>query len=83
MGALSGPSLLDLPHREARRLAAEDRPVYLLVNPVEYHGPHLSLHNDQHVSLGLTGALDAALGHPGPPRIGRLAADPLPPVAPS
>jgi hypothetical protein len=41
VGALSGPTLLDLPHRVARRLAAEDRPVYLLVNPVEYHGPHL------------------------------------------
>lgn len=81
MGALSGPALLDLPHRQARRLAAEDRPVYLLVNPVEYHGPHLSLHNDLHVSLGLTRALDAALGHVGPPHIGGvldLGVDPVP-----
>ena len=28
-------------------------PVYLTVNPVEYHGPHLSLHNDRLISVGL------------------------------
>lgn len=27
--------------------------MFLTVNPVEYHGPHLSLHNDRLVSLGL------------------------------
>lgn len=27
--------------------------MYLTVNPVEYHGPHLSLHNDRLISLGL------------------------------
>lgn len=45
--------LLDLPHREARRLLASGAPAFLTVNPVEYHGPHLSLHNDRLVSLGL------------------------------
>jgi creatinine amidohydrolase len=36
-------------------------PVYLTVNPVEYHGPHLSLHNDRLVSVGLIGDLHARL----------------------
>jgi creatinine amidohydrolase len=36
-------------------------PVYLPVNPVEYHGPHLSLHNDHLVSVGLARDLHAAL----------------------
>ena len=38
--------------------------VWLLANPVEYHGPHLSLLNDHHCSLGLARALAARL--PGP-----------------
>ena len=46
-------SLLDVPHQEARRLARSGAPVYLTVNPVEYHGPHLSLHNDRLISIGL------------------------------
>ncbi len=46
-------SLLDLPHQEARRLVRSGAPVYLTINPVEYHGPHLSLHNDRLVSLGI------------------------------
>ena len=50
--------LLDLPHDEARALAATGVPVHVFVNPVEYHGPHLSLHNDRLVSEGL--ALDFA-----------------------
>ncbi|MCB9547660.1 MAG: creatininase family protein [Myxococcales bacterium] len=49
--------LLDLPHAEARRLLATGAPVYLPVNPVEYHGPHLSLHNDRLVSHGLIDGL--------------------------
>ncbi|MCA9549475.1 MAG: creatininase family protein [Myxococcales bacterium] len=36
-------------------------PVYLPVNPVEYHGPHLSLHNDHLVSVGLARDMHAAL----------------------
>src|SRR5687768_11730848 len=46
-------ALFDLPHREARALLREGMPVYLCVNPVEYHGPHLSLHNDRLLSLGV------------------------------
>jgi creatinine amidohydrolase len=53
--------LLDLPHAEARRVVASGAPVYLPVNPVEFHGPHLSLHNDRLVSEGLIGELHARL----------------------
>jgi len=45
--------LLDVPHVELSRLLASGAPVYLPINPVEYHGPHLSLHNDHVVSLAL------------------------------
>lgn len=53
--------LLDLSHGEARRLLARGVPVYLPVNPVEYHGPHLSLRNDHLVSMGLAADLHARL----------------------
>jgi creatinine amidohydrolase len=53
--------LLDLPHDEARRLVATGLPVYLPVNPVEYHGPHLSLHNDRLVSHGLISDMHARI----------------------
>src|SRR5205807_1521461 len=46
-------SIFDLPHQDAQRLARSGAPVYLTVNPVEYHGPHLSLHNDRLVSTGI------------------------------
>src|SRR3954468_20547512 len=46
-------SLLDVPHQEARRLVRSGAPVFLTINPVEYHGPHLSLHNDRLISLRL------------------------------
>jgi creatinine amidohydrolase len=46
-------SLFDVPHQEARRLLRSGIPAYLTINPVEYHGPHLSLHNDRLISLGL------------------------------
>jgi len=36
-------------------------PVFLLVNPIEYHGPHLSLRNDHLVSLGIAKDLHAYL----------------------
>jgi creatinine amidohydrolase len=55
------PSLLDLPHDEASALLATGAPVYLTVNPVEYHGPHLPLHNDFLVSRGLVRDLHARL----------------------
>jgi creatinine amidohydrolase len=46
-------NLLELPHTRARALLATGAPVYLPVNPVEYHGPHLSLHNDALISRGV------------------------------
>jgi creatinine amidohydrolase len=58
--------LLDLPHTEARRALAAGAIVYLPVNPVEYHGPHLSLRNDHLISMGLAADLHARLA-PGEP----------------
>jgi creatinine amidohydrolase len=55
------PSLLDLPHAAARRLLATGVPVFLPVNPVEYHGPHLSLHNDALVCAGYLRDIHARL----------------------
>ena len=55
-------SLLDIPHQEARRLVKTGAPVYLTINPVEYHGPHLSLHNDRLVSLGILREVHDRLG---------------------
>jgi creatinine amidohydrolase len=53
--------LADLPHNEAQRLLESGAPAWLFVNPVEYHGPHLSLHNDRLVSEGLARHLHARL----------------------
>ena len=55
-------SLFDVPHQDARRLVKSGAPVYVSVNPVEYHGPHLSLHNDRLVSIGLAQAVHEELG---------------------
>ncbi len=51
---------------EARKLLATGAPVFLPVNPVEYHGPHLSLHNDRLISTGLARDVHARIGgkHP-------------------
>ena len=46
-------NLLEEPHAGARRLCAAGAPVYMGVNPVEFHGPHLSLRNDALISRGL------------------------------
>jgi creatinine amidohydrolase len=46
---------------EARALLATGAPVFLPVNPVEYHGPHLSLHNDWLISEGLARDVHAKL----------------------
>src|SRR3954469_7383369 len=54
-------ALLEQPHAEARRLCQTGAPVYLTVNPVEYHGPHLSLHNDRLISIGLVRAVHEQL----------------------
>jgi creatinine amidohydrolase len=62
-------NLLELPHTRARALLATGAPVYLPVNPVEFHGPHLSLHNDALISRGLSRDIHAVLrerGHDWP-----------------
>ena len=58
--------LLDLAHERARDALGTGAPVYVLVNPVEYHGPHLSLHNDRLVSTALARELHERLSarHP-------------------
>jgi creatinine amidohydrolase len=53
--------LFDVSHRELRALCARGVPVYLPVNPVEYHGPHLSLRNDHLCGMGLAADLHARL----------------------
>jgi creatinine amidohydrolase len=45
----------------AKREMSRGAPVYLPINPIEYHGPHLSLRNDHEVSIGLARDLHAAL----------------------
>lgn len=45
-------NLLKLPHHRASALVRSGAPVYLGVNPMEYHGPHLSLANDAVISYG-------------------------------
>jgi creatinine amidohydrolase len=58
-------TLADLPHAAAKRAIADAlqrrAPVYVFVNPVEYHGPHLPLHNDALISRGLARDLHARL----------------------
>lgn len=46
-------SLLDLPSDALRAQLDEGAIAIVTVNPVEYHGPHLSLSNDRHISHGL------------------------------
>ena len=59
-------SLFELPHPKASALASSGVPIFLAFNPVEYHGPHLSLRNDALVCAGLTADLHLRLvaGHP-------------------
>lgn len=54
--------LFDLPVRRARELCETGAVVWLTVNPVEYHGPHLSLHNDLLLSHGCLRDVHALLG---------------------
>lgn len=56
--------LLDLPHDGARALLATGVTVHAFINPVEYHGPHLPLHNDHLISFGLAKALQEGSEHP-------------------
>lgn len=54
--------ILDLPHHEmVDVIRSTDAPIFLAVNPVEFHGPHLSLHNDRLITEGLSRDLHAAL----------------------
>src|SRR5689334_11979989 len=59
-------SLFEMSHSEARAVLSHGVPVFLAINPIEYHGPHLSLHNDALVSAGLAADLHALLAakHP-------------------
>jgi creatinine amidohydrolase len=59
-------SLFDLPHREARALLETGAPAFLCIDPVEYHGPHLPLHNDRLISAGLARDLHARLAQKHP-----------------
>ncbi|MFO0555328.1 MAG: creatininase family protein [Polyangiaceae bacterium] len=71
----------DLPRAEARRLLSAGATVFLTINPVEYHGPHLSLHNDAWVSRGLVSELADALGIEGTLLVGadlEVGVDPCP-----
>lgn len=55
-------NVLELPHRDARALLQDTgAPVFLMVNPAEYHGPHLSLRNDALLAAGLAKDLHARL----------------------
>jgi len=45
----------------ARAALGRGVPAFLLVNPIEYHGPHLSLRNDHLVSVGVARDLHAEL----------------------
>jgi creatinine amidohydrolase len=52
---------------------------WLCVDPVEYHGPHLSLHNDPLICAGLTREVAAALGDDDPAvAVLRAGVDPVP-----
>jgi creatinine amidohydrolase len=54
--------LFDHSHQKTRALLASGAPVYLSVNPVEYHGPHLPLHNDRLISAGIVREVHARMG---------------------
>jgi creatinine amidohydrolase len=58
-------ALFDLSHAETRALCARGVPIYLPVDPVEYHGPHLSLRNDHLCGMGLAADLHARLAPEG------------------
>ncbi|MEQ1501601.1 MAG: creatininase family protein [Myxococcota bacterium] len=67
-------TVLDLPHADAVAAVRAAPIAWVLMNPVEYHGPHLPLHTDQLLSTGWIAALHRALGHPGEPVIGAVVA---------
>ncbi len=74
-------ALFDQPHATVRAALAAGAPLFIPVNPVEFHGPHLSLHNDHLLSVGLARDLHAALWPEHPLLIARdleLGVDPCP-----
>ena len=62
-------SKFDVPYRDARHYLASGAPVYLGVNSVECHGPHVPLHNDRLISAGIARDMHQAIG------AGRLAGE--------
>ncbi|MBI2378632.1 MAG: creatininase family protein [Deltaproteobacteria bacterium] len=54
--------LSELSHVEAREKLRGGLPAFVLVNPVEYHGPHLPLRTDAIISFGLMSDLAERLG---------------------
>ncbi len=50
-----------MPHNEIKEIVESGVPVHLFVNPVEYHGPHLSLNNDRILSEVLAEKLHSSL----------------------
>lgn len=74
------PNPFDLQPAAARALLAGGVPVFLSFDPVEYHGPHLSLRNDAQVCAGVVADLHRRLA-PGEPLLHAawdLGADPVP-----
>lgn len=68
--------LIFRPHSQLADLARAGAPVHLFVNPVEYHGPHLSLGNDRILSERIAQKLPRrAVGECSGTR-GRLCLDP-------
>ncbi len=53
--------LFSLPHSAVAGQLQSGAPVFLAVNPVEYHGPHLALNNDTLITRGLIRDLHARL----------------------
>lgn len=53
--------LLELPHADARRLTATGAPVYMAVDPLQYHGPHLPLNTGRLLSRALAARIHAQL----------------------
>lgn len=53
--------LLFKPHQSLAEIVAAGWPVHVFVNPVEYHGPHLSLGNDRILSERIARKLHARL----------------------
>ncbi|TNF27511.1 MAG: hypothetical protein EP319_11330 [Deltaproteobacteria bacterium] len=53
--------LFSMPHKKMLETLETGTPVYVLVNPVEYHGPHLSLYTDEALSISLSRKLHERL----------------------